>query len=63
MDKQAPIRNLTDADVEKVAEVLEARLTRQFVHNVGKGVLALAWRGVVVGVIALSVYGYMKGIK
>ncbi len=47
-------RTLTDADVDAIVDGMLARLA----VNVGKGVLKLAWRGVVLGLIFLAAYGY-----
>lgn len=50
-------RTLTDADVDAVLDRAFDRLR----NAVGSGVLALAWRAVVIGIIGLAAYGIAKG--
>ncbi len=50
-------RTLTDADVDAVLDRAFERLR----SNVGSGVLSLAWKGVVIGLIALAYWGWKKG--
>ncbi|WP_143040705.1 hypothetical protein [Paraburkholderia caballeronis] len=56
-------RTLTDADVEALAAKLEENIARRLYLNVGKGVLAVAWKWVVLGVIMLGAYGAGGGFK
>lgn len=51
---------LSDEDIKRLAEELEGRLMSRFYRNVGSGVLSLAWKGIVMGIIALAVYGAAK---
>lgn len=48
---------LSDGDIDKIAEKLEERLVRRFHVNLGKGLWGFAWRGIVIAVIALAIYG------
>jgi len=50
-------RTLTDADVDAVLDRAFDRLR----SNVGSGVLALAWKGAVIGFLALAYFGWKKG--
>lgn len=50
-------RSLTDADIEALANILEERLADRFYNNLGRGVWAMAKRGVVIVVLALAGYG------
>lgn len=53
-------RNLTDADVKALADEMEGRLVSRFYSNLGQGVWSVAWKLVVVGIIALVAYGSLK---
>lgn len=56
-------RNLSDEDVEALAEAMERRLVRRFYLNLGAGVWGMAWR-VICGVIVLiALWGAYKGGK
>lgn len=57
MDK----RTLTDDDVRAIVDEMERRATQRFQINVGKGVLGLAWRAMVILLIWLSAYGAGSG--
>lgn len=56
-------RNLTPADVEAIAEKLEEAMVRRLKLNVGAGVLALAWKWVLMAIIAIAGYGAAGGFK
>jgi tetrahydromethanopterin S-methyltransferase subunit G len=51
-----PNRNLSDDDISELVKQLKA----EFFSNVGKGVWSLAWKGFVIGLIILSLYGAHK---
>ena len=55
-------RSLTDADVKAIADALEHRLTSKFYNDLGKGVWGLAWKALVLLVLALAAYGAGKGV-
>lgn len=59
MDKDK--RLLTDADADAVAAALEARLAKRFYLNLGKGVWALAWKGLIALLVLVAAYGAVKG--
>ena len=52
-------RRMSDGDIEALA----TELKRQFYLNLGKGVAALMWKGVVIASVAVAVYGSLKGFK
>lgn len=56
-------RKLTDADVEALVEKFEMAMVRRLQVNVGKGVLAIAWKWVLMAIIALAGYGAAGGFK
>jgi hypothetical protein len=56
-------RNLTDADVEAIADALEARITSSLYRNIGQGVWALFQKAVIGAIVAIAAYGYFKGTK
>ncbi|WP_434627681.1 hypothetical protein [Chromobacterium sp. CV08] len=50
-------RTLTDADVDAVIDRMFQRLRL----NVGDGVLSLAWKALLLGIVGLAYYGLKKG--
>lgn len=50
-------RTLTDGDVAAIAEALESRLAQRLVSHAGTGLLRMAWRGAVLLIVWLAVYG------
>ena len=56
-------RSLTDADVEAIVDALEGRLAKKIYNDVGKGVLGMVWKGVLVALVWLAAYGAAKGMK
>jgi hypothetical protein len=54
-------RTLTDSDVQAIAERIEQSITERFQLNVGKGVLRIAWRMFMHGLIILAAYGAGAG--
>lgn len=50
-------RTLSDEDVQAIAEALERQLASRLVTHAGKGVLKLAWKGMVLLIVWLAVYG------
>lgn len=56
-------RTLTDADAEAIAAALERRVTKRFYEDLGRGLWAWVWRGVVAGLIGFAAYSGMKGLK
>lgn len=51
------VRNLTDADVEALVGALQARITKQFYADLGKGLWGMVWRGVIMGLVAIAAWG------
>lgn len=56
-------RNLTDADVEALADEMEKRIANRFYGDVGRGVWALAWKALLLGILGIAAYGSFKGLK
>ena len=52
---------LSDGDVKAIVDELECRLTKRFYFNIGQGIWALAWRAIIVMIVALSAYGALRG--
>ena len=50
-------RTITDADVDAIVTRLEQRAAQRFQINVGRGVLGLAWKAVILLMIFLAGYG------
>ena len=56
-------RLLTDEDVQAITDALEQRVVERFYGDLGKGVWTLVWRPIVLGILAVAVYGSTKGFK
>lgn len=56
-------RLLTDEDVRAITDALEQRVVERFYGDLGKGVWTLVWRAIVLGILAVAVYGSTKGFK
>ncbi|NIF51398.1 hypothetical protein [Burkholderia sp. Ax-1724] len=56
-------RNLTEADVTAIAEQIERGILNRLQLNVGRGVLGLAWKWLLTGVLLLAAYGAGGGFK
>lgn len=58
-------RNMTDGDIEALAEKIvamsEEAIVSRFYKNLGQGLWALVWKSVVVGMLALAAYGAAGG--
>ena len=54
-------RNLTDADVEALADALEEKFVARFERAAGKGLLDILKRGFWLAVLALAAYGLGAG--
>lgn len=57
------MNNLSDEDVRKIAEELEGKLVNRFFINLGQGFWALAWKGIVLILLAVAAYGAFKGFS
>lgn len=55
-------RKLSEEDVEAIAKKVTAQIEQDLYMNVGAGVLQLAWKGVILIVIALAAYGAGKSL-
>lgn len=56
-------RNLTDDDIQAVANELERRLVSRFYGNLGRGVWDLAWRGILLCIIGVALWGALVEIR
>lgn len=56
-------RTLTDADVQAIAVALELQLTENFYRDLGKGVMGIVKKVVLLALIGIASYGAMRGIK
>jgi hypothetical protein len=56
-------RNLTNDDVKALADEMEARLMARFYGNLGRGVWDLAWKAIVICIVAVAVYGFLLEMK
>jgi hypothetical protein len=56
-------RTLTDDDIAAIVKGLEHRLEDRFYKDVGRGVWAVVWKGLLMAMIGLAAYGATKGIK
>ncbi len=50
-------RSLTDADIEALTEALLERAKGEFYKDLGRGFWGLAWRGMVIALLAIAAYG------
>lgn len=57
------LRALTDEDVQALADEFEERLARRFYLNLGRGVWGMVWKAILVGLLIVASYGYVKGWK
>lgn len=59
-------RTLTDDDIkalsEELAEALRERIKQEFYYDLGKGIWALVWRGIILGIIGIAAYGAAKNL-
>jgi hypothetical protein len=56
-------RTLTEADVRAIAAQIEIGITQRFQLNVGKGVIAMAWKVILYALVALAGYGAAGGFR
>lgn len=53
MDKQP----LTEEEIDAIARKVSEQLTQDIYRNVGMGVMGLAWKGIIILIVALAAYG------
>ena len=53
-------RTITDADAQAIARYLRAEIKEEFYNDLGRGVTAFVWKGIVIGLIMLAAYGASK---
>lgn len=54
-------RNLTDADVNAIVSAFETRMTEKFYRDLGKGLIGLAWKGLLGVMLFVAAYGAYRG--
>ena len=57
MSDEKENRNLSDEDVRAIIDELESRLEK----HVGRGLISLAWKAVILALLLLAVWGYNAG--
>lgn len=60
-DETNQCRNLTDKDVEALATALREMVIKEFYEDLGKGIWSIAWKTIVVALIAIAAYGAGAG--
>lgn len=53
-------KKLTEEEIDQIAKRVTEQLQQDFLINVGSGVVALAWKGVIIILILLACYGAGK---
>lgn len=51
---------LSDDDVNRIALALESQITKRFYMNLGKGLWAMVWKGIILFLLAMAAYGHYK---
>ena len=51
------LRTLTDEDVNRIVDGLWKKATDTFKLNIGDGIIGLAWKAMLLAILALAVYG------
>ena len=54
-------RNLTDADIEALADAIETRMLGRFYGNIGRGFMSIVWKGAIIILLFLAAYGQYGG--
>ena len=60
-DITSPRSKLSEADADMIADRLWEKAKRELYLNAGKGVVNLVWKFIIMGIVALAVYGYVHG--
>lgn len=50
-------KKLSDEEIEQIAKEVAAQIKQDLYVNVGSGILALAWKGILLIIIILAAYG------
>jgi hypothetical protein len=58
-----PERNLTEADVDAIADALESRFMQRIDEQIGRGIRGWLMKVVMISVVYLLYMAYAKGIK
>jgi hypothetical protein len=62
-DHENSARILSDEDVKALADEMEMRLVSRFYGNLGRGVWDLAWKAIVICIVAIAAYGLFQEMK
>ena len=60
-DEEVTKPRLSDEDAELIADKLWEKAKSELYLNAGKGVVNMVWKFIVMGFIALAIYGYVHG--
>ena len=52
-------RKLSEEEIDAIAEKVTQKMTENLYGNVGKGVVGLAIKGIILIIIGLAAYGYI----
>lgn len=52
------VRNLTDEEMDAIAQKVCDRLEHKLYLNVGSGVIAMFWKGIITVLIGVAAYGF-----
>jgi hypothetical protein len=52
---------LSDEDIELIVTKVCDKIENNLYHNVGKGIMQLAFKGIIIGLLVLAAYG--AGVK
>lgn len=56
-------RKLSDEDITALSDELERRMVQRFYTDLGRGVWSLAWKAIVLTLLAIAAYGMANGAK
>lgn len=55
-DKETQI-HLSEADIDLIVSKVIEQLENKIYNDVGRGIMAMIWRGVIIAIIAIAGYG------
>lgn len=55
-------RKLSEEEIEEISKKVVAEMEHRLYLNVGTGIIALAWKGIILIIIALAAYGMGHGM-
>lgn len=48
---------LSDAEIDRIVDKVVDKLEKKIYINVGQGIVALIWRGIIIALLAIAAYG------